>query len=124
MVRILPAVIDLVFVVIFAVVGRASHAERLSIPGVAQTAWPFLAACLFAWVVVGLLDDSGYGPRAALVIWLVTVLAGMGLRIVAGDTAETAFVIVATLVLFSSFFGWRLVVRLIRARKQTDATVS
>lgn len=118
MVRILPALVDLVLVVIFAVVGRASHAEGLSLVGIAQTGWPFLAACLLGWIVVSLLDDNGYGPRAALVIWLVTVLGGMGLRIVAGDTAEVAFVLVATLVLFSSFFGWRLVARLVRNRKQ------
>ncbi|MDO5736131.1 MAG: DUF3054 domain-containing protein [Propionibacteriaceae bacterium] len=117
MVRILPAVIDLVFVVLFAVVGRASHAEGLTPAGIAQTGWPFLVACLAGWIVVNLLADNGYGPRAALVIWLVTVLGGMGLRIVAGNTAEPAFVIVATLVLFSSFFGWRLVARLMRGRK-------
>lgn len=121
MVRILPAVIDLVFVVIFAIVGRASHSEGLSVVGIAETGWPFLAACLFGWAIVSLLNDSGYGPRAALVIWLVTVLGGMGLRIVGGATAELAFVLVATLVLFSSFFGWRLVVRLVRGRKDAVA---
>lgn len=121
MVRILPAVIDLVFVVIFAVVGRASHAEGLTVAGIANTAWPFLAACLLGWVIVGLLADNGYGPREALVIWLVTVLGGMGLRIAAGNTAEPAFVVVATLVLFASFFGWRLVARLVRARRDTFA---
>lgn len=121
MVRILPAAIDLVLVVIFAVVGRASHAESLSVAGVAQTAWPFLVACLIGWVVVSLLDDSGYGPRAALVVWLVTVLTGMGLRIVAGDTAELPFVLVATGFLFSAFFGWRLVARLVRRRQAAHA---
>lgn len=119
MVRILPAVIDLVFVVIFAIVGRASHAESLSPLGIAQTAWPFVVACLFGWVVVNLLDDTGYGPRAALVVWLVTVLAGMGLRITAGGTAELAFVLVAAAFLFSAFFGWRLVLRLVRGRQRT-----
>ncbi len=121
MVRILPAVIDLVFVVIFAIVGRASHTESLTIPGIAQTAWPFLVACLLGWVVVSLLDDTGYGPRAALVVWLVTVLAGMGLRLVAGGTAELPFVLVATAILFSTFFSWRLVLRLVRGRR--SATV-
>ncbi|MGV8845531.1 DUF3054 domain-containing protein [Tessaracoccus sp.] len=121
MVRILPATIDLVLVVLFAIVGRSSHAEGLNIPGIAQTAWPFLAACLLGWIVVGLLDDHGYGPRAALVIWLVTVLGGMGLRILAGDTAEMPFVVVATLVLFSSFFGWRLVALLVRRRAHSSA---
>ena len=79
-----------------------------------------MVACLAGWIVVNLLADNGYGPRAALVIWLVTVLGGMGLRIVAGNTAEPAFVIVATLVLFSSFFGWRLVARLVRGRNKTE----
>ena len=118
MVRILPAVIDLVLVVLFAVIGRASHAEGLTPLGIAQTGWPFLVACLVAWIVVNLLADNGYGPRAALVIWLVTVLGGMGLRIVSGETAEAAFVIVATLVLFSAFFGWRLVARVLGRKKQ------
>lgn len=121
MVRILPAIIDLVLVVIFAIVGRASHGDSLDIAGIAQTAWPFLAACLLAWVVVSLLDDNGYGPRAALVVWLVTALAGLGLRIISGDTAQLAFVLVATLFLFCSLFGWRLVARLIRGRRQTAA---
>ena len=116
MVRILPALIDIVLVLVFAVVGRASHAEGLSFTGIAQTAWPFLAACLVGWIVVGLLDDNGYGPRAALVIWLVTVLGGLGLRISTGTTAELAFVLVATAFLFSAFFGWRLVARVVRTR--------
>ncbi|MGO1385481.1 MAG: DUF3054 domain-containing protein [Arachnia sp.] len=116
MVRILPAIIDLVLVLIFAVVGRASHAETLTVLGIAQTGWPFLVACVIGWLVVSLLDDDGYGPRSALVIWLVTVLGGMGLRITSGDTAEIAFVIVATLFLFSALFGWRLLARLIRGR--------
>jgi len=116
MVRILPAIIDLVLVLVFAVVGRASHAEGLTVTGIAQTGWPFLAACIVGWIVVNLLDDNGYGPRSALVIWLVTVLGGMGLRIVGGDTAELPFIIVATLFLFSSFFGWRLIARVVRRR--------
>lgn len=116
MVRILPAIIDLALVLVFAVVGRASHTEGLTVMGIAQTGWPFLAACVVGWIVVNLLDDSGYDPRSALVIWSVTVLGGMGLRIVAGETAELPFVIVATVFLFSAFFGWRLIARLMRRR--------
>lgn len=119
MVRILPAIIDLVLVLVFAVVGRASHAEGLTLAGIAQTGWPFLAACLAGWIVINLLDDNGYGPRSATVIWLVTVLGGMGLRIVGGNTAELPFVIVATVFLFSAFFGWRLIARLVRLRAQS-----
>lgn len=121
MVRILPAGIDIVLVIVFAIIGRASHAEGLSVSGIAQTGWPFLVACLGGWVVVGLLNDSGYGPRAATVIWLFTLLTGMGLRILSGDTAELPFVMVAASFLFSAFFGWRLIVRLVRRRSTSSA---
>ncbi|MFZ0530798.1 MAG: DUF3054 domain-containing protein, partial [Propionicimonas sp.] len=36
--------IDLAAVLVFAAIGRASHAEALSLAGLAQTAWPFLVA--------------------------------------------------------------------------------
>src|SRR5699024_8768575 len=71
-------------------------------------------ACLFGWVVVNLLDDDGFGFRSALVVWLVTLLGGMGLRILAGGGAALPFVLVATLVLAAALFGWRLVAGLVR----------
>lgn len=114
MIRILPAGIDLVLVLIFSILGRASHSEALTPAGVAATAWPFLVACLFAWVVVSLLDDDGYGARAALVVWLVTVLGGLGLRILGGDTAAWPFVLVATGSLALLFSSWRMLRHLLQ----------
>ena len=34
---------DLVSVVVFCTIGRRSHAEGLTVAGIAETAWPFLA---------------------------------------------------------------------------------
>ncbi|WP_367113118.1 DUF3054 domain-containing protein [uncultured Tessaracoccus sp.] len=86
----------------------------LDLLGILATAWPFLLACLGAWVVLGVLGDRGYGARAAVVSWLVTWLGGLGIRLLAGDTAQGAFVVVAGIALAVLLFGWRGVHRLVR----------
>jgi len=45
---------------------------------------------------------------------VVTVVGGMLLRIATGDTAETPFIIVASLVLALFLLGWRLITLLVR----------
>lgn len=125
MMRIIPAAFDLLLVLVFATIGRATHDSGLSPIGVLETAWPFVAGCLAAWVVLNLLDDDGFGLRAAFVVWLVTLLVGMGLRILVGGGAAPAFVLVATLFLGATLFGWRLVSKLVRRRgTQSPATSS
>lgn len=49
-----------------------------------------------------------------MVVWIVTVGGGMLLRIASGDTAETPFIIVASLVLAAMLLGWRLIALLVR----------
>ncbi|MDO5677109.1 MAG: DUF3054 domain-containing protein [Propionibacteriaceae bacterium] len=105
--RAVPIIVDLVCVVIFAIIGRASHG--LDPAGVLSTAWPFLVACVVAWVAIVLVKLEGFGWREALIVWLVTVIGGMALRLLSGDTAAWAFVIVATLTLALAFFGWRII---------------
>ena len=117
--RLLPLVIDLVCVVVFAAVGRASHGE--SVAGTFLTAWPFLVACAVAWIVLALLGDDGRGWRAALIVWLVTLVGGMALRVAAGDTAAVAFIVVATLFLAATLFGWRAIALLVDRRRAVVA---
>lgn len=110
--RIRPLILDLVLVVVFAAVGRASHGE--SVTGVFVTAWPFLVACMIAWLILGVLKDDGAGVRGAAIVWLVTWAGGMALRVSAGDTAQPAFMIVAALTLALFLGGWRLIAWLLR----------
>lgn len=121
MIRVVPAGIDLALVLIFAIVGRASHTEGLGLVGIAQTAWPFLVACLFAWIVVALRNDDGFDWRSGLIVWLVTVVGGLGLRILGGDGAAWPFVIVATTFLAAVLFGWRLAWRFASRRRHQPA---
>ena len=56
---------DLIAVVAFAATGRRSHAEGLTVAGVAQTAWPFLAGTLVGLVA---LPGDGAAPAAGTMI--------------------------------------------------------
>jgi drug/metabolite transporter (DMT)-like permease len=119
--RYLPAVIvDVVLVLIFAAIGRASHDENPA--GFLLTAWPFLVALLVGHLVAALLPGRPRRPWSVLwgaVVWIVTVAGGMLVRVLSGDTAEVPFIIVATLVLGVFLVGWRAVAALLRRRRSS-----
>lgn len=123
--RYLPAVIvDAVLVLIFAVIGRASHDE--SPAGFLLTAWPFLVALLVGHLLAALLPARPRQPWSVLwgvVVWVVTVIGGMLLRMATGDTAQVAFIIVATLTLGVLLVGWRAATSLLR-RRRTSASAA
>lgn len=112
------AAADLVAVVVFAAVGRASHSEDVFGPGLAVTAWPFLAGLGAGWVA-SLAWRRPLAPiRSGVPIWLVTVLGGMLLRGLSGQGVQLAFVIVATIVLGLFLVGWRGLFTVIRHRRR------
>jgi hypothetical protein len=119
MVRPLAATVDLVCVLVFALVGRRSHAEGSDLLGVLETAWPFLTGA-----VVGLIAVRAWrgaeSLRAGVVVWLGTVVLGVGLRLVSGDTAQPAFVLVTTLTLGVLLLGWRSLLSLVRRARTRD----
>ena len=41
--------LDTALVIVFAVIGRSSHAEGLDVAGVWGTAWPFLTGLAVGW---------------------------------------------------------------------------
>lgn len=123
--RYLPAVIvDAVLVLIFAAIGRASHGEDPA--GFLLTAWPFLVALLLGHAVAALLPSRPRRPWSLAwggVVWGVTVVGGLLLRVAAGDTAQVPFIIVTALVLGVFLVGWRAVTALLRrsrARRVPD----
>lgn len=112
--RIAPIALDLFLVLVFAVIGRISHG--LSLAGIFATAWPFLIAALLAWVVLQAVNWSGLDLRSGLLVWLVTLCVGIGLRLAAGHSAAVAFVVISALFLGGVLCGWRLVAWLVRRR--------
>ncbi len=121
--RYLPAlVVDAVLVLIFAVIGRASHQEDPA--GFLLTAWPFLVALVLGHLIAALLPARPRRPWSLLwgaVVWVVTVVGGMLLRVLSGDTAETPFIIVAAIVLGVFLLGWRAIAALVRRFRGTAA---
>ncbi|PPF43811.1 DUF3054 domain-containing protein [Pseudoclavibacter sp. AY1F1] len=96
----LPLIVDLLLIVVFAIIGRMSHSEGVSLAGIVTTGWPFVLGLLAAWVLVTLFRWRPWRPfPAGVFVWVVTVGGGMLLRLAIGDTAEVAFVIVASIVL-------------------------
>ncbi len=127
-VKALPAlVVDVVAVVVFAILGRSSHAEANTLLGVLGTAWPFLVGAAVGHLLCRLSGDLREDPtgwRPGLVVWASTLLVGMVLRVISGDTAAWSFVLVASIVLALFLLGWRTVLRLVRrARNRTNVPV-
>jgi len=116
---------DCCCVLVFVVIGRASHTKGESLAGIASTAWPFLAGLAGGWLVAMALVRR---PRpvslrpyslwpAGVSAWLGTVALGMVLRVVSGQGIAPAFVLVALVFLGLFLLGWRVLARLAARRR-------
>lgn len=112
----LAVVLDCCFVLVFVIIGRASHTKGESVAGIASTAWPFLTGLAAGWLAVrawrrplGLLP-AGVGA------WLGAVAGGMVLRVLAGQGTAAAFIGVALAFLGLLLLGWRLAAQLVERR--------
>jgi peptidoglycan/LPS O-acetylase OafA/YrhL len=109
--------LDVVAVLLFAAVGRRTHAEGVSMVGIAGTAWPFLAGTVGGWAVA----RAWRRPLSAatgLVVWIGAVALGMLLRRLTGEGTAWPFVVVATVVLGALLLGWRALAHVVRSRAE------
>jgi hypothetical protein len=113
--------LDAALVIVFAIIGRSSHAEGLDVVGVWGTAWPFLAGLAVGWAAA----RAWRHPRApwptGVIVWAATLVVGMLLRLASDQGVQVAFVIVAALTLAILLVGWRGVVALIARGSGTRA---
>ena len=103
---------DVIGVLVFCAVGRRSHAEGLTIAGVASTAWPFLTGTAVGWLTARAWQRPTAVVPTGLVVWLSTVLIGMVLRKVSSAGVAASFVLVAAVVTAVLLLGWRAAVGL------------
>jgi Protein of unknown function (DUF3054) len=113
----LAVAIDVFCVLVFVIIGRASHTTGESLAGIASTAWPFLAGLAGGWLVTaGLAGRAWRQPSrlwpAGVGAWLGTVVLGMVFRVVSGQGTAPAFIGVALAFLGLFMLGWRLLARL------------
>jgi hypothetical protein len=98
---------DVVCVVVFATIGRRSHAEGLSLAGIAETAWPFVAGTSVGWLLVrGWRSPAAVAPTG-IVVWVCTVVVGMLLRKATSAGVAPSFIVVASLATALLLLGWR-----------------
>lgn len=105
----LAGIVDAVLVLVFAGVGRASHAEHNPVVGAVITAWPFLLGAAAGWALVRWRSHRwavDVGP--GIVVWVATVVVGMLLRALTGQGTAPSFIVVATVFLGVVLLGWRL----------------
>jgi hypothetical protein len=107
---------DIVCVLVFCALGRRSHAEGLTLAGIAETAWPFLSGTVLGWLVSrGWRAPTAVAPTG-VIVWVSTVAVGMLLRKASSQGVAVSFIIVASLVTALLLLGWRGVAALIRKR--------
>lgn len=110
----LALVVDVLLVLVFATIGRASHAESVDAAGVWDTAWPFLAGLIMSWIATRAWRAPLGALWPGLGLWVGTVAFGMIFRLATGSGAATAFIIVATVTLAIFLLGWRGIAALVR----------
>ena len=106
--------VDVCCVLIFVVIGRASHTQGETIAGIASTSWPFLCGLGAGWAASRAWRRPLAIRPSGIAVWLCTVALGMVLRVIAGQGTAVAFIIVALAFLGLFFVGWRLLARFAR----------
>jgi hypothetical protein len=97
--------VDLLALLVFATIGRRSHAEGITVAGVLSTAWPFAVGAVVGWLVVR-------AWRRPVAVWPV------------GEGTPVDFVAVATAFLALFLLGWRAVVVLLHRRRRARSLPS
>jgi hypothetical protein len=118
----LANVADGAAVVLFAAVGRASHAEGVTGPGVAEVAWPFLVGAA-AGTLAGRTWRRPSALSSGAYVWVGALIGGMLLRALTGGGVQVSFVVVTAVVLAVLVLGWRLLYGLVRSRRLPTPSV-
>jgi hypothetical protein len=108
---------DVVCVIVFCTIGRRSHAEGLTVAGVAQTAWPFLTGTGVGWLLIGGWRRPFTIIPVGVVVWVCTVVVGMLLRKATSAGVSTSFVVVASVSTAVLLLGWRGAATLVRRHR-------
>jgi len=113
--------VDVVWILVFALLGRESHEGDTAALAILGVAWPFLAGYAAAALVVGLRRSPRSVARGSAV-WLGAVAGGMAIRtVLEGRLPETAFIVVALAFLGAGLVGWRVVAALVARRRRAVA---
>ncbi|RAV18241.1 DUF3054 domain-containing protein [Mycolicibacterium sp. GF69] len=107
---------DVVCLIVFATVGRRSHAEGLSLAGIAETAWPFVTGAVVGWALsLGWRRPYSLIPTG-VAVWVCTIVVGMLLRKLTSAGIAPSFIVVASISTAILLLGWRAAIHLMIRR--------
>lgn len=109
--------VDLLALLVFAAIGRRSHAEGITVLGVLSTAWPFAVGAAVGWLVARAWRRPVVLWPSGVAAWLGALVVGMLLRRLAGEGTPPDFVAVAGVFIAVFLLGWRVVVALLQRRR-------
>jgi len=119
---VLAAILDVVLVLAFVLIGRGSHGENV-IGGALVTFWPFAVGLVIGWLVSLAWRRPGAPWPTGVVVWVATLVIGQLLRVVSGQGTAPSFIVVAAIVLAVFLIGWRAIALLVvRARRPRSAS--
>ena len=104
--------LDAAWLLVFVALGRTSHTEGLTVPGVARTVWPFWVGLLVGWLVARAWRRPAALVPTGVIVWPVCVAAAMVRRVVSGQGVAGAFIGVALAFVGLGLLGWRALARL------------
>ncbi|MGH3983410.1 MAG: DUF3054 domain-containing protein [Pseudonocardiaceae bacterium] len=114
----LAAGVDVLAVLVFAAVGRSSHAEVDAL-GTVTTAVPFLLGLLVGWLVVRAWRAPLRLP-VGVAVWVCAVVVGLGVRAAFTHRLPPTFALIAATSLGLLLLGWRAMAHLVaRSRGQS-----
>jgi len=114
---------DVVLIILFAALGRDTHAHGVDPAGVLLTAAPFIAATLAGWVLLQLWRRPASLWPHGIILWLLTAGGGLALRALAGGGTAFSFQLVTFGVLGAFLLLPRLAASLVmRRRSRHDST--
>jgi hypothetical protein len=114
---VLAFVVDALLVLVFVLIGRASHDEN-PLLGALVTYWPFLAGLVVGWLVARAWRSPLGVVRSGLPVWAATVAIGMLLRVLSDQGVQSSFVIVTSIVLGVFLLGWRGIAHVVARRRR------
>lgn len=107
---------DLALVLVFSLIGRASHHEPFSVAGLLVTWWPFAVGTAAGWIAASAARIRIDAVAGGIVVAVFAVGAGMLLRVASGQSVQPSFVVVASIVLLLFLVGWRVIARFLVRR--------
>jgi Protein of unknown function (DUF3054) len=111
---------DVIAVVVFAAVGRISHAEAESLSGLLATVAPFLIGLVASWATP-VVRAHPVGFRAGAVVLAGTAVLGLLLRAAFTWRLPPSFAVVTVVSLAVLLIGWRALSLLVSHRADQRA---